>query len=181
MHTLPALSLSEEDGSPGHTGVLALEKTGVHSLSTHQDGIEGGVSAQLSGLGTGTGATECDTGGSQTLPTHLAEAVTAGQCRFAGRKVSHCRRRERTREPRAALEPRSGPSAVCEAARGVGTLASCSLRILAGPRKQHVCWANPSLPPSHPPRPASSPQVPSSGPAPPRTDQGFGKSWVRHP
>ena len=120
-------------GSPGNTGVFALERTGVHSLSTHQDGVKGGVSAQLSGPGTGTGATGRDTGGSQTLPTHLAEAVTAGQCRFAGRKVSHCRRREKTREPRAAMGPRLGPSAVCEAAWGVGTLASCFPRILASP------------------------------------------------
>lgn len=140
-------------GSPGNTGVLALERTGVHSLSMHQDGVEGGVSAQLSGPGTGTGATGHDTGGSQTLPTHLAEAVTAGQCRFAGRKVSHCRRREKTREPRAAVGPQSGPSAVCEAAWGVGTLASCFPRILASPWKQHVCGANPSLPPSHPGQP----------------------------
>lgn len=54
--------------------------------------------------------------GSCVLPTHLVEAVMAGQCRFAERKVSHCGRQERrgvSLGRGAAPEPRAEPITLC--------------------------------------------------------------------
>lgn len=45
--------------------------------------------------------------GSRALPTHLAEAAKAEQCRFVERKVSHCRRQERGSVSLGRVQPQS--------------------------------------------------------------------------
>lgn len=57
-----------------------------------------------------------DRQGSCALPTHLVEAVKAGQCRFVERKVSHCGKQERggvSLGQGAAPEPRAVSITLC--------------------------------------------------------------------
>ena len=92
--------LEEDRGGAGSWGARC-----EHVPGQHLRGLLGASSSQ--GLGPGAGTTGVWCTREAELLTHLAEAVTAGQCRFAERKVSHCGRRERTRGPGGRWQPRA--------------------------------------------------------------------------
>lgn len=129
---------------------------------------------QLSGdLGPGQGGQElqaCEVPGSRALPTHLAEAAKAGQCRFAERKVSHCGRQERAGVSlRAGGSPGASGSVqhalwvwpwwsghqwpwwVWPPAPSPAKSVSWTHGLTDDPQRQHVYWENPPLPLAFPP------------------------------